>query len=476
MLLSLLLVAVSSVSFFDADATLAEARRALERSLPQEAVSVLTALVEGGDEAAKILMSEVQAALGEPEAGFALLEGLAEDDIGVLIAKGRCQLATADKLAAASAAEDDVASALYDAYDTFDKAASLSEPEDARALVQLGNMHLYRFGEHEQALELAAEGLVGAPENGDLLLLSGSAGVFVYYNAKQAGDLAAAEAGWAAAVDALDRSVKSLPEHRVEPWGQLAWLHEDKDNREQAVRANIAILDRQTVPSFDNLYRLAVRYSFDRDWNASSQALQKLVSLSSLELSNRLRTEAELDRVATELAWSIDPFVKRGDAATALMVLRGIVRAEPKAPEVWHNFAVLCEQTNANEEALAAYEKLTALDPRNPRAFNDLGSFLHHNLNRDLERAQELYRTAIAMAEEQLKDEKLKPDRRNELRTARDLAQSSLNELVPPTPEKALGGLLGGLLEGLGDAAEEAEGEATEGEEAEETGGEDASS
>ena len=95
------------------------------------------------------------------------------------------------------------------------------------------------------------------------------------------------------------------------------------------------------------------------------------------------------------------------------------------------------------------------IDGKNPRAYNDLGSFLHHNLNRDLERAQELYRTAIDMAKEQLKDEEISNERRTELRTARDLAQNSLNELVPPEPEEALGGLLGDLLGSLGEGNEE---------------------
>ena len=132
---------------------------------------------------------------------------------------------------------------------------------------------------------------------------------------------------------------------------------------------------------------------------------------------------------------------------------------------------MLFRSTGASADAKVAYEKRIELDPKNPRAYNDLASLLHRSMatgdDADAVRAEarELYGKCIALADEHLADENLTDTLRNEFTTARALATNSLDEITPKTPERALGGLLDGLLEGLGDAAEDAgaEGGASEG-------------
>jgi hypothetical protein len=61
--------------------------------------------------------------------------------------------------------------------------------------------------------------------------------------------------------------------------------------------------------------------------------------------------------VATELGWSIDPFVSSNDIATARSILAAIVAAELTDPVIWDNYAVMWQQTALFEDAVARYGK-----------------------------------------------------------------------------------------------------------------------
>lgn len=54
------------------------------------------------------------------------------------------------------------------------------------------------------------------------------------------------------------------------------------------------------------------------------------------------------------------------------------------------------------EKSLQCYETALGLEPENPNYLNDLGVILHYNLNRDLERALELYKRSYEMAVREL--------------------------------------------------------------------------
>ena len=288
------------------------------------ATSVLLALPVQDD-----TVSQAQALLaeGNPDAALAALEG-AGDSPDVCIARGKAYMAQADAVFNATGGGDDVTNLLQDGRAQFEKAVELA-PDEVTPLKELGYVRLYRFGESDAVMDMATQGLEAHPGDGELLLLRGCAGAYVYWNAKQSGDETASQNAWDAAVKDLDESTKVLPRERVEPWGQLLWFYEDAAQGEKAVDAAIAIVDREDEPNYDNLYRLAVNYSYSRDFAASGKALEKIISLSARELTNRLKKSERMDEVATNLAWSIDPFVQRQDRATARAILQAIVSADP---------------------------------------------------------------------------------------------------------------------------------------------------
>ncbi|GJM21298.1 MAG: hypothetical protein DHS20C15_12130 [Planctomycetota bacterium] len=460
------------------DAVFASARTKLRQGAADVAVSELNALLDATSDPdvkrqAADLLTDAYLALGDPIAALDMLEGVMDEQpahVDFELANGRAFVAWTNQMIASGATQEDIDLTRLDALSSFENAAELSPAGDHRALIGEAYLYLYHFGDHAHALEMASAGLEASPDDAELLLLRGCAGVYETYNASVAGDTERADASWNTAVADLRAAAEGLPRERLEPWGQLAYLYESKGDGVQAVRAALEIADRQPEPDFDNLYRLAKKYSFERNWNASSLALQKMTALSAIELTRRVRAESELDMVATELSWSVGPFVQRNDRATALGILRALTRAETNAIDVWHNYAVLLDETGANADAKVAYEKRIELDPRNPRAYNDLASLLHRSMatgdNADEVRAEarELYAKCIELATEQLAEENLADARRNELTTARTLATNSLDEITPKSPERALGGLLDGLLEGLGEAADGASGEGAGGE------------
>ncbi len=396
---------------------------------------------------AAIFLSELQATAGQPEEAIATLDALQlPNDPDVALAMGRRYLAWADALHAGGANGDDVTLTLMDAQSHIERSVEHAAPGDFDALVELGYVKLYRFNDHVTALDMAKGALTQAPNDGNLHLLKGCANVYVYWGAKSAGDNSVTDAAYAETVADLEKAASLLPRERVEAHGQLAWIHGDRGDAVKAVDAAIQVVDRQQEPDFTTLYNMAKSYSLGRQFDASSKALEKMVSISAREITNRLRQEPDLDAMATELAWSVGPFVQRQDQATARAILQAITAAGTKSPDVWHNYAVMCEGTRRFEDALTAYQKSVDLDPENPRYYNDLGALLHHQLNRELDRAKEMYQICIEKADEQLVAVNLSPEIRAELSTARNIAQGSLDQLAPPSSG---GGLLDGLLDGL---------------------------
>lgn len=434
------------------DTDLAQAERLLEDGRLEEAAAELRTLLESGQgdaRDARMLLAEVHLAAGDAPAAIDTLDALGlPNDYGVALALGSAYIAWADQLAARTSSDDDVRLMLIDASHQLEQAVSLAPAGDVRATVQLGNVVLYRLGEHERAISMADEALAVSPDDGELLLLRGCAGVFRYWNAKQAGDQGATEArsAWQQSVDDLTAAAAALPRGRTEPWGQLVWLHEDKGEAVEAVEAAIQIVNRDPDASFDMLYRLAVRYSFERSLGAAGKAMEAMVGLSAREITRRLGREQDLNGVATELGWSIDSFVSRNDPATARAILAAIVAAKPTNPVIWDNYAVMCQQTSRFEDAAEAYEHLLTFERVDPRVYNDLGAVLQYDLERDPSRAQRLYQHCIDLAEGELAGKELAPERREHLELAVRVAKDNLDG----TDTRQGGGLLGGLMGLLG--------------------------
>jgi tetratricopeptide (TPR) repeat protein len=459
------------------DAGVDQAAQLFEEGRLDEAATRLQALLASGDGDAReirLLLAEVQVASGDAPAAIETLDALGmPNDHDVCLATGGAYVAWADQLAAQGSSEEDVRMALIDARGQLENAASLAPNGDARARLQLGYLELYRLGEHEKVIGMADEVLALSPGDGEMLLLRGCAGVFRYWNAKQGGDdsAAQAEAAWRRSVEDLQAAAEALPRDRVEPWGQLIWLNEDAGQAMAAVDAAITLLERAPDSSFDTLYRLAVRYSYERRFDAAGRAMEAMVNLSAREITARLMREENLDDVATQLGWSIDPFASNNDNATARSILAAIIAAEPTNPILWDNYAVMCQLTSRPEDAVRAYEHLLTYDYVDPRVYNDLGAVLQFDLERDLDRARELYRKCISQAEIELAPRLVPEDRQEHLREAIRIAEGNLRGNDSRGLIGGLADLLGGLANAAGEAAGDGEG-AGDGEAGQSEGGE----
>ena len=69
-------------------------------------------------------------------------------------------------------------------------------------------------------------------------------------------------------------------------------------------------------------------------------------------------------------------------------------------PEWWNNYAFFCRETGMYEESYQAYSRCIELAPENARWVNDTGLILLYHLDRDLDRAQELFERSWKLGQE----------------------------------------------------------------------------
>lgn len=69
-------------------------------------------------------------------------------------------------------------------------------------------------------------------------------------------------------------------------------------------------------------------------------------------------------------------------------------------PEWWNNYAFFCRETGQYEESYQAYCRCIELEPENARWVNDTGLILLYHLDRDLDRAQELFERSWKLGRE----------------------------------------------------------------------------
>ena len=453
MLTTIVLASLVTLSLPQED-VLAEARNLIESQQFADAVTLLEGAREGGaeDRETAVLLAKAQMSSGDARGAIATLDSLgAGEEFEVALNMGRAYVAWANELAAGGAPPEDIQVTLADAKPFLAKALDRAPEDQTDAiLAELGQLLLYGLGDAESVKELTTRILEEDSENGEALYLRGCAGTLDFWNAFQAQDESRIEAAYRRCEADLLAADQNLPRARVQPWEQLAWLYETRGEPTKAVDARIIIIDRNPESSFDELYRLSLRYSYDRRFEASGKALEKIVSLSARELTTRIRNEDLRDEVARNMAWSIDPFVQRNDSATARSILAAIVAADPKDPVIWHNYAVMCEQTSRFEDALSAYERIMELDETDPRPYNDAGTVLKFYLERDLEKANTYYDKCIAMADGQLEDPELAPARKAYLMDARRLARENLGGDEPAQQDGGVRDLLGSFVDALG--------------------------
>jgi tetratricopeptide (TPR) repeat protein len=81
------------------------------------------------------------------------------------------------------------------------------------------------------------------------------------------------------------------------------------------------------------------------------------------------------------------------------------------------------------EKAYELYSKALALEPENPAYLNDTAVMLHYYLDRELERAKEMYKQANARAKVLLERKDLKPDERELYKIAERDSRNNLAKL-----------------------------------------------
>lgn len=121
------------------------------------------------------------------------------------------------------------------------------------------------------------------------------------------------------------------------------------------------------------------------------------------------------------LAYVEGKLMEAGDAATASFIAQVRCGASPTNDRVWNNLGLFCRDAGDNlkrsgkdgddhktvaeyyELANSAYERANELAPNKPYYLNDWAVILHYCLDRDHQRALEMYANATELAERMLK-------------------------------------------------------------------------
>jgi tetratricopeptide (TPR) repeat protein len=432
---------------------LAKAQDHVSRGRLGDASILLSQALESGsgdEHALRLALADVHTKMGRAEEALVTLDGLDPTDADVALALGRAQLAQADAMASQGFGQEELDMALGRAREHLEVALE-SSGGTGPAVWDLGQFLLYRDGQLDAALELADSTISAHPDDGEALLLRGAAGAYVYWSASQADppQVDAANEAWNKAVGDLEKANELLPRERLEPLGQLVWFYEAQDISGKAVDTAKAIAERQPEPDYGLLFRLARKYRDNGRLEASGKALATMVSMSARDLTNFIRDSEDPDRVASDLSGSIFPYYQRGDKATCRQVLAAIVAAEPQDAGVWDNYAVLCQETSRYDDAVSAYEHRLKIDDTDPRTYNDLGAIYQYFLQRDMDKAKELYDQCIDLADKQLAMIDAEPALKQNAAEAKRIAQDNLNQLRPGSSGTQGKGLLDSMVSGL---------------------------
>lgn len=121
-------------------------------------------------------------------------------------------------------------------------------------------------------------------------------------------------------------------------------------------------------------------------------------------------------------------------------------RAKPEEPRYWNNAGLFFRDAGANvaqssdeaeratakdlwERSYACYSQALALTPDDPSLLNDTAVMLHYYLDRETERAKEMYKKSTAKAEEQLARKDLSRDLRQLYEIALRDSKNNLSKL-----------------------------------------------
>lgn len=232
--------------------------------------------------------------------------------------------------------------------------------------------------------------------------------------------------------------------------GTLAWWQGSASftlgKHEQAEKAFAHALEL-APKTLSSWYYLARVRTARGDGMGAAEALRSFKEANQAELMTWLAYEAFAKDNQAMLAWVSGNCFRKAEALraegkliesmpcieSALVVSEIRAAWLPEDPEAWSNIGLFTRDqgdvTNVLrrqrkelpdpkplwERAYDAYAKSLSLDDTNPNTLNDAAVILHYNLRRDFPKARELYKKAIARAEEQLAKPDLDPTVRKQL-------------------------------------------------------------
>lgn len=187
---------------------------------------------------------------------------------------------------------------------------------------------------------------------------------------------------------------------------------------------------------------------FSRGWCLYEE--RKIEDASSLWLS-ALRRRPQMKDALDGLGRSVKQglglagaaFVKAKEFEKGRQLHKTLVEIDPQDADWMNNYAFLCREAGTAveaagkkesaaalfEESYAAYEKAVALSPQDVRLVNDCALILLYHLDRDLDRAEAMFRQAADLGEKALAQAGLDPSREEELRSATGDAFQNLGVL-----------------------------------------------
>lgn len=410
---------------------LADAREHLSAGRAGEAAAVLRSMLaanEGDAREVRLLLADAQLAGNAPDRALETLEPIAVDgDAAALRKMGEAFRANGDKLIALGRAPEDAGYMYEQAADFLGRAGEAGDPA---AGAQAGFVELYALGDSDAAGARAERLLARKADDGEALLLRGCVGVNRSWAASQVQDEDGAKAARTQAIADLQAADKALGGKRPEPAYQLAWLFEQDGNADAAVRAAADWSDRLPQKDFSRLYQLARRYAGERRFGPAGEALVQMVRRDPALLTEWVKGENEITKVAVELSWSVGPLLQ-SRPAPAKDVLAALCAAEPRDADIWNNYGLVARDLSAYEESWRAYEKALSFRPDDANLLNDAAVIIHYYLHRDYDKAQEMYERSIEIATAALAaPEKLDAEARAAAEKAKREATDNLNNLA----------------------------------------------
>lgn len=201
-----------------------------------------------------------------------------------------------------------------------------------------------------------------------------------------------------------------------------------------------------------------------QDWKGVDQALRTYAEVNEDELVASLQSDATRSRALLYNVigqWWMDSEAQGGAVANleAAWIAELLTRVLPDMPGHWSDLGLFLrdagdamrwpggrrndedpevegedlelrkKRTALWERSLEAYEQALSLAPDDANILNDTAILLDYNLNRDLDRAEELYRRAGERATEELARTDLTPDQRSNFQTVQTDARNNIARL-----------------------------------------------